>query len=191
LGRDGRGLTAYGLTAFPVTLLTEHRENVSGGKSIDETTEESDDKSIIKNPGFESGIIGWETQNIIEGELYMGGISDTNNHTLSKVNIYSGKCAGRVILPGSKVWQNITGLKPDTEYVLTLFAKVRGEADELWAGIENHGGDSIHKVIKSMQYLKVQITFTTGKVNTGATIFLFKKEGRGEAWFDEFDIKES
>lgn len=170
----------YCLTVIPITLDTEEKAPKA----------EPENKCLINNPSFEKGAIGWKAANVLAVAPNWPSKFDIYNHTIATKNVYSGKCAGRIIEAGSRLWQDIIGLKPSTQYRLMAYAKVRSENDELWVGVEGHGNNEVHVSVNNTEYKKVTIDFTTSKQSACATIFLYKNAGIGEAWFDEFDLIE-
>lgn len=105
-------------------------------------------------------------------------------------NARSGRQALRLDGPQSSSEQKIYGVKPNTTYILSGWAKVTDISDEARIGVKNHGGEERSATIKTADYSQARVEFTTGADATTITIYAFKSSGTGTAFFDDFELRE-
>jgi hypothetical protein len=130
----------------------------------------------ISNAGFEGGALGdWV------GQYNAWVTSDSSN---------SGSYALETLGQGSAASQVITGLKPNTTYVLTAVAKLSDATDGGEIGVKAYGGDDTSASIgNTAGYSQGSVTFTTGRTNTTATIYAVQTDGTSAVYFDDFAIQ--
>ena len=134
--------------------------------------------NLLKNPGFENGTQGW---NVNKG----CPIYSVNN------NARSGESALRFEGTRCGVFQNINGLKPNTEYKVT--AHMKSENNEaVLLKVRFYGGEDITLRYNKSEYGEVTVTFKTGPENTSARIALLKyvAGATGRSWFDDLSVVE-
>ena len=85
--------------------------------------------------------------------------------------------------------QVITGLTPNTTYILSGWGKV-SSGGLVKIGVKEYGGAETKATITSTSYEKGSVVFTTGSTNTSAKIFFFQPGG-GTSWGDDFVVVES
>ncbi|EJR91205.1 glycoside hydrolase family 3 N-terminal domain-containing protein [Bacillus cereus] len=78
--------------------------------------------------------------------------------------------------PNSSVEQVITGLKLNTTYELTLYAKSE-DNEKFSIGVKNTGTENVSVPIFSKDYNQAKILFKTGSNMTTATVYLYKSGG--------------
>jgi beta-glucanase (GH16 family) len=90
----------------------------------------------------------------------------------------------------SSAQQTVYGLKPNTRYTLTAFAKTNGGATAR-LGVKEHGSEQTLTpggVTKAGNYRPLSLAFTTGPQATSATVFCWA-EGDGSAFFDDVRLE--
>ena len=134
--------------------------------------------NLLKNPGFEDGINGWN-----KGKGCP--INSVNN------NSRSGDSA--LMFEGTRcsIFQKINGLKPNTTYKVSVFIKSENNEAALLK-VRFYGDKDITRRYSKSQYGEVTATFKTGPDNTSARIALLKyAEGAtGKTWFDDLSVTE-
>ena len=127
--------------------------------------------NLASNPGFESGSLGaWSTGGTV--------VNDGNAHTGSYAVKLTGSSTG--------VNQTVSGLKSNTTYTFSGWAKVSTAGDILSIGVKNFGGTETYQTISGTGYTKVSVTFTTGSSNTSANIYIWKVSGTSTTYADDF-----
>ena len=134
--------------------------------------------NLLKNPGFEKGTQGW---NVNKG----CPIYSVNN------NARSGESALRFEGTRCGVFQNINGLKSNTEYKVTAYMKSENN-EAVLLKVRFYGGEDITRRYNKSEYGEVTATFKTGPENTTARIALLKyvDGGTGRTWFDDLSVIE-
>ena len=135
--------------------------------------------NLLKNPGFENGTQGW---NVNKG----CPIYSVNN------NARSGESALRFEGTRCGVFQNINGLKPNTEYKVS--AHMKSENNEaVLLKVRFYGGEDITRRYNKSEYGEVTVIFKTGPENTSARIALLKyvAGATGRSWFDDLSVVEA
>jgi len=92
----------------------------------------------------------------------------------------------------SSMQQKVFGLKPNTRYVLSAYAKTTGKAIAR-LGAKEMGGDEIKSrdgLTQSADYRPIMLTFTTGADATSATIYCWS-EGDGSVFFDDIRLEKA
>lgn len=129
---------------------------------------------IIENGGFEGGDLGLWTR-ASTAEVVAG-------------NAQEGSYALQTTGATSSVAQTITGLSPNTSYVVTAWDKVSGPGNGARVGVKDSGGADAFVDTTSTDYAPASVTFTTGPSNTTATVYGMQTAGNGNAWFDNFQL---
>ena len=134
--------------------------------------------NLLKNPGFEKGTQGW---NVNKG----CPIYSVNN------NARSGESALRFEGTRCGVFQNINGLKSNTEYKVTAYMKSENN-EAVLLKVRFYGGEDITRRYNKSEYGEVTFTFKTGPENTSARIALLKyvAGATGRSWFDDLSLVE-
>ena len=134
--------------------------------------------NLLKNPGFEKGTQGW---NVNKG----CPIYSVNN------NARSGESALRFEGTRCGVFQNINGLKSNTEYKVTAYMKSENN-EAVLLKVRFYGGEDITRRYNKSEYGEVTFTFKTGPENTSARIALLKyvAGATGRSWFDDLSVVE-
>ena len=132
------------------------------------------------NPGFEDDFIGW------------GNYGATA--TIDTANAYEGgKCVK--VVGNSTTWgaayRVITGLQPNTTYVLKAYGKKGGGTVEGRLQVWNYGGNEIDAYITGTAYAPYTIQFTTGATNTTAHIggAIQSTSPSDYCYWDRFELK--
>jgi hypothetical protein len=127
----------------------------------------------VTNPGFESGSLSpWTTQ---------------NNGSVVPNNAHSGTYALNTGQSNSGADQVITGLTPNTTYVLKAWVK-NTAADSIYLGVKNYGGTETNVNTNATVYTQLSVEFTTGSTNTSAGIYVWKNAGTAVSFADDFTL---
>jgi hypothetical protein len=135
---------------------------------------------FIQNSGFETGSLSPWTSWEPGGEATI--VSDQQRTGSRCIRL-----RGREV----SIEQQITGLTPNTAYVLEGWIKVEGFGQSVRLGIDNAGGAGGGFAMSSaLEYTKVSVRFTTGPTNTTAKVFFYKPNIGSLAYGDDFSIRE-
>lgn len=136
---------------------------------------ESVDENPVKNAGFENiSSDEWVAYNT-------AGIDSDHAHT--------GEYCARVE-KGSGYEQTLY-LKPDSNYVLTAWAKAEKNGSVMTLGVKNYGGPETFSATVSDVYEKLTVTFTTGADASAAVIYGYRQDnGAGAGYFDDVELVE-
>ena len=130
-------------------------------------------RNLLTNPGFESGsLAGWgSTQSTVTTSNPHGGA-------------YAVSVTGAAPY-GSGIWQDVTGLTPNTTYTFRVYVRTSaGATAYLFA--KGFGGQEVNVVATGTEYNLVTLTFTTGSTNTTAQIGLWVGSGTTAVLADDF-----
>lgn len=83
------------------------------------------------------------------------------------------------------VEQVITGLKPNTTYIVTGWGKTL-DSSEVRIGVKNYGGPDTYASTTGTTWARKTVSFTT--VGTTATIYAYKSSGTDYAYVDDFGV---
>lgn len=99
-----------------------------------------------------------------------------------------GRQALRVDGP-STAEQKLSGLKPNTTYLLSGWAKLLTASGDVRLGVKNYGGDEAYVSADKTEYQPLKVEFTTGPQVTTATIYCFVPDAAAAALFDDIQIE--
>ncbi|KOV81609.1 carbohydrate-binding protein [Streptomyces sp. NRRL WC-3618] len=120
--------------------------------------------NLVSNAGFETGsLTPW-----------------TNSGAVPSVTSTGARTGGFALTTqasGSGANQNLTGLSPNTTYLLTGWAKVANAGETLAIGVKNYGGTETFTNVATTSYSQTAVLFTTGSTNTSALIYCWKNTG--------------
>lgn len=136
----------------------------------------------ITNPGFETGTLsGWTSWAPAGGGT---PFIATSPHTGS----YAAKLSGGIC----SIEQTITGLKPWTQYTLSAWVRIASAGDSATIGVKNFR-DTVKAIVRatSTTYTKYSVSFTTGNINTSATIYFVTSDTSVVTAVDDFTIAET
>lgn len=135
-----------------------------------------EEANLLANPGFESGdFTGWSYH--------------YNGAAIADTDMRSGDYAAKLANAGSGMEQQVSGLKPNTMYILSGYGKgVSGGSAVL--GAKNYGETYQDTPMNASTYGYKEVVFRTGAANTSATIFLYKGGATGESYFDDLSLIE-
>ncbi|MGC4235504.1 MAG: family 16 glycosylhydrolase, partial [Niabella sp.] len=128
----------------------------------------------VKDWGFESGgFSNW---------------SGYGQYTIVSNNAYFGTYAGRIYSTGgsSGITQTVTGLTPNTNYLLK--ARVKTTANSVALGVGEFGGGNPSVFTSSNQYVLLSMPFTTGANATSALVYLWRNTS-GYAYIDDVIVE--
>lgn len=112
--------------------------------------------SLVKKGDFENGNTVIWTGNGPSAQIYAA---------------YNSTFGLDLTSPGKYLEQTITGLSPNTSYVLTVDAKGVSGTGRSYVYVKNYGGTQINQNITSdNNFHSMTIIFTTGAASTSATI---------------------
>ena len=105
-------------------------------------------------------------------------------------NAYSGTYAGRIYSTGgsSGITQTVTGLTPNTDYVLKAWVKTT--ANSVALGVQDFGGGNLSVTTSSSQYVLLSKPFKTGASATSALVYLWRNTS-GYAYIDDVIVERS
>jgi len=130
--------------------------------------------NFVSNSDFENGTASW---NASGGSVITSGAQ-------------SGASAFQTDTSFSGVQQVISGLTPNTDYVLTGWAKVGTAGEAVYIGVKDFGGAETNGTVTSTDYVQVSLTFRTGSSNTSAQIYCWRNDGTTPAICDNFVLRQ-
>ncbi len=131
-------------------------------------------QTLIENGGFETGVP--------EPWVFIG------NGSLISIEARTGNHAGYLADEGDSMEQTITGLSPDTTYILSGWAKIeKFSSGSVVIGVKGYGGPTLDGGVQGKSYERVTHTFTTGPSSTSAVIYCYRNFG-GQAFCDDFEL---
>jgi len=131
--------------------------------------------NLVTDSGFESGKWGpWKSWSNV---AVMRQLDDarSGNHCL-RLNPGKAGCG-----------QSLTGLTPNTTYLLTGWGKT-GKGDSVKIGVKEYGADERAQTITQDTYTQVSVTFTTGASNTSAMVFCYRDNAKTYAYCDDIYV---
>ncbi|NOU85315.1 hypothetical protein GC102_05890 [Paenibacillus sp. LMG 31460] len=169
--------TVTGLTNATIYYFAVKSSNTAGDSSFSTETSTTPIASVsnkVANPGFETGDkTGW---------IGFGSWSVVNS------NQYAGAYSAQVNANASAE-QSLTGLSPNTTYVLKARVKVSNSSSPVFLGVKGYGGTEKNVNIIGTTFQQYSVTFTTGASNTSAAIYLWRNgTGTGYANGDDFEV---
>jgi beta-glucanase (GH16 family) len=126
--------------------------------------------------GFEGGDLG----------LWQGHA----NAVVTTDNPHSGTYALRLQGETSSAQQTITGLQPNTMYVLTAYAAA-ADGNQGTVGVNGYGGADVSAVTSGSVYAPIRLTFKTGRTNHSAVVYGLQSYGSGYVWIDDVAIHQA
>ncbi|MFF7643785.1 carbohydrate binding domain-containing protein [Streptomyces canus] len=145
------GKDAFGNTVSATAAPNIGADNGTGG-------------NLVSNAGFESGAMSpWTNSGAAPSVTSSGARTGTYALTTQA--------------SGSGANQNITGLSPNTTYLLTGWAKVANAGETLAIGVKNYGGTETFTNVATTSYSQAAVLFTTGSTNTSALVYCWKNTG--------------
>ncbi|MFE7277912.1 carbohydrate binding domain-containing protein [Streptomyces sp. NPDC057623] len=148
---DNGGKDAFGNTVSATAAPNIGAYNGTGG-------------NLVSNAGFESGAMSpWTNSGAAPSVTSSGARTGTYALTTQA--------------SGSGANQNITGLSPNTTYLLTGWAKVANAGETLAIGVKSFGGTETFTNVATTSYSQAAVVFTTGGSNTSAQIYCWKNTG--------------
>jgi hypothetical protein len=129
------------------------------------------------NPDFEWGVTGpW---------------SAYGNYSITNSNQHSGSYGLELSGSDAGAEQILTGLAPNTHYVLSGWLKSDTTGDAIRLGVKNYGGTEVYSSGISSVYSWYVVGFTTGAANISADLYLYKPSGSGNAYADDLTLSRS
>lgn len=127
----------------------------------------------VQYGGFEGGALG----------PWIG-----TDSALSNDNPHSGSYSLRLQGQQSAAQQTITGLTPNTTYVVTAYvAAAAGNQGTL--DVNSYGGPDRSSDSTSVDYSILTVTFKTGRANHSAVVYGLQSSGTGYVWIDDVAIQ--
>lgn len=155
-------ITALGGGGSPTSTPTATPTSGGGGGT-----------NLIVNPGFETGSLSpWASW----------------NNSVQANNARTGTYSMRVGTAEGSGEQVVTGLQPNTTYVLSGWVKTSATSVTANVGVKNFGGSQIFSGSTSTSYTQRSVTFTTGASNTSATVYCYKPTTTGYIYCDDMSL---
>ncbi|MCX5268714.1 carbohydrate binding domain-containing protein [Streptomyces sp. NBC_00199] len=162
---DNGGKDAFGNTVSSTAAPNIGAYNGTGG-------------NLLSNAGFETGALSPWTQASGNPSSVTGSGAHTGGYALTTTASSSGAN------------QALTGLSPNTTYLLTGWAKVATAGETLAIGVKNFGGTETYTNIATTSYTQAAILFTTGSSSTTATVYCWKNAGgSGAGYCDDLAVE--
>lgn len=134
--------------------------------------------NLLSNAGFETGALSPWTQ--------ASGTASSVTSSGARTGTYALATAAS----GSGANQALTGLSPNTTYLLTGWAKVANAGETLAIGVKNFGGTETYTNIATTSYTQAAVLFTTGSSSTSATVYCWKNSGgSGAGYCDDLAVE--
>ncbi|MET7571198.1 carbohydrate binding domain-containing protein [Streptomyces sp. NPDC005492] len=162
---DNGGKDAYGNTVSATAAPNIGAYNGTGG-------------NLLSNAGFETGALSPWTQ------------ASGTSSSVASGNARTGGYALATAASGSGANQALTGLSPNTSYLLTGWAKVAYAGETLAIGVKGFGGTETFTNIATTSYSQAAVVFTTGSSSTTATVYCWKNAGgTGTGYCDDLAVE--
>jgi hypothetical protein len=141
----------------------------------------------IADPGFESGGFSSWTENFDE---------TAGNSTVTTTNLHSGSKAARVSGTGfGGRGQNLSGITPNSSYLLRFWAKLSGSDGEGWIGITFFDGTTklVEKAarVTTSTYTQYSIAAVAPDTFTLARVWFTKRSGSSILYVDDFQLNQT
>ncbi|MHC5905067.1 carbohydrate binding domain-containing protein [Streptomyces sp. S6] len=134
--------------------------------------------NLLANAGFETGALSPWTQ------------ASGNVSTVTSANARTGASALTTAASGGGVNQALSGLSPNTTYLLTGWGKVATSGETLAIGVKDFGGTESFANVATTSYRQAAILFTTGASSTSATVYCWKNAGgSGAGYCDDLAVE--
>ncbi|MFI1028621.1 hypothetical protein [Streptomyces sp. NPDC020951] len=105
-------------------------------------------------------------------------------------NARTGGYALTTAASGSGANRSLTGLSPNTTYLLTGWAKVANAGENLAIGVKGFGSTETYTNIATTSYTQAAVVFTSGSANTTATVYCWKNSGgSGAGYCDDLAVE--
>ncbi|HDR8072588.1 TPA: carbohydrate binding domain-containing protein, partial [Bacillus cereus] len=145
-------------------------------KLWDERTKDTREE-FVQNGFFDFGLKYWKT---------WAGIGAT----APTVEEEGGKSQNVVkVNSNSSAEHTLTGLKPNTTYEFSLYAK-SPTGEGMSVGVKNTGATNVSVPVKSKDYSHTKIRFMTGADPSKTTLYVYKSAGTGAGYADVASVKE-
>jgi len=130
--------------------------------------------NLLTDGGFEDGALGPWANSGTAVSLVQDGV-------------HGGTYAAKISPTGGAI-QEVTGLKPNTTYVFSGWAKVNEPGESLRFTVAGFGGAETSVGVRSTEFSQKSIEFTTGATNSSAKVIFWKDGGTGSAVVDDFSL---
>ncbi len=90
---------------------------------------------------------------------------------------------------GASLRQSLTGLWPETGYVLTAWGNAGMTNPSLFLGVEDHGFPATGQTLTAAGYAQAAVPFTTGATNRSATVLARSNNAGSVAYVDDFLLR--
>jgi len=161
---DNGGKDAFGNTVSATAAPNIGAYNGTGG-------------NLVSHAGFESGAMSPWTNSGAAPSVTSAGAR-------------TGSYALTTQASGSGANQTLSGLSPNTTYLLTGWAKVANAGETLAIGVKNYGGTETFTNVATASYTQAAVLFTTGSSSTSATVYCWKNSGgSGAGYCDDLAVE--
>ncbi len=129
---------------------------------------------LLSNGGFEAGTLGgWQN--------YGTAVS------VSSDDAHSGKFAAKIDGKGGCIYE-VDGLKPNTSYEFSAWAKIAQPGEFMRLTVSGYGGPEKSVQMRSSDYEQSTLDFTTGPTTTSARVIFWKDGGTSAAYVDDLSL---
>lgn len=156
-----------------------HSLSKTGDPFLGRKSENKDPYNLIENPDFEyASLEGWNSWN--------------NSITNAAENVYQGSWSGVVSGGTSGSLQQSILLKPNTDYRLSLQAKMSKPGESAVVIVNNYGGTKIVVPVEGTEYAAYEIDFRTANITEPVLISFYKSNAAYDAGYcDNFRLVET
>jgi len=135
---------------------------------------------LLVDGGFEAGVFGsW--RNIWP---------DDDNFVVPHTTQGDSRFAMQLSVAGHRgVEQTVAGLQPNTDYVLTGYARVINAGEEVRIGVYDSGTAEAFAPVVSTDYQQVSVPFRTGASATSAKVYCLKETGLDIGFCDTLSVR--
>lgn len=138
-------------------------------------------QNLLQNGGFETNTLAPWTAWLPTVGSYSSVVS---------TNQRSGQYCVQVVGRQTSLEQVITGLTPNTNYIVSGWVKC-AQGAVMWLGVKEFGATEKYITANATIYTRYEVSFRTGATNTSVKVYFFRHPTDGNtdlSWGDDFEL---